>query len=278
MKTLSQLSDTGIEDLAIGLNSFDEQVGHPLALAYVVVLICREGSAEWEVNFKPHRMKKNDLLVLAEDSIALIKRKSDDYSCACYLMNRSIAAEIAHALPNSLFSFLSRSPFFAAEKLSPRYSKAWEGQAALIHEQCVTYQRTMIVNHVQNLFLWICEKTDGLGAGMRNDFSRSEAVCWKFWELISMHCVQQRGVAFYAGLLHITPYYLSQLSRRFFNDAPKTLIDRQVVLEIKKRLTQPRKSVQEIAEELHFADASYLGKFFKRHTGVGLTDYRKGRA
>lgn len=82
-------------------------------------------------------------------------------------------------------------------------------------------------------------------------------------------------MAFYAGLLHITPFYLSQLSKKYFNDAPKTLIDRQVVLEIKKQLGQPRKSVQQIADELHFADASYLGKYFKRHTGLGLSEYRK---
>ncbi|EJC60837.1 AraC family transcriptional regulator [Alcaligenes faecalis subsp. faecalis NCIB 8687] len=30
--------------------------------------------------------------------------------------------------------------------------------------------------------------------------------------------------------LNITPFYLSQLTKEFFNDSPKALIDRQVVL------------------------------------------------
>jgi len=278
METLYQLLGTGAEDFFIGSSQLNGQVGHPLPLAYVVLLICQQGSAEWDVNFQPYRVKKNDFLVLAEDSFALLKCKSDDFSCTCYLMNRSIAAEVAHGLPNSLFSFLSRSPFFASEKSFLPYLRAWENQAGMIQEQCTNYKRAMIVNHFQNLFFWICEKADGLEASVKNDYSRPEAICWKFWELISVHCAQQREVAFYAGLLHVTPYYLSQLTRRFFNDAPKTLIDRQVVLEIKKQLAQPRKSMQQIAEDLRFADASYLGKYFKRHTGAGLTEYRKSRA
>jgi AraC-like DNA-binding protein len=33
--------------------------------------------------------------------------------------------------------------------------------------------------------------------------------------------------------------------------------------------------MQQIADDLQFTDASYLSKYFKRHTGIGLTDYRK---
>lgn len=107
------------------------------------------------------------------------------------------------------------------------------------------------------------------------NLGRPESICWKFWELVTKHHKHQRMVAFYANHLHVTPYYLSQLTRKFLNDSPKTLIDRQVVLEIKKQLAQPGRSVQEISEDLNFADPSYLGKYFKNHTGTGLLDYRR---
>lgn len=272
--SVSDLAGSGTEDFFIGCCRFDEHQGHPLALAYVVVLVCEQGDAELEVNFQPYKVTKNDVLVLAEDSIALVRHKSDDFSCRCYLLNRAIAAEVAAVLPNSLFAFLNHSPFFTVDTPFLAFLQAWELQAGIIQDHGSNYRRRMLVNHFQNLFLWICERVD-LQCITKNDYSRPQALCWRFWELVAVHCRQHREVAFYAGLLHVTPYYLAQLSRKYFNDAPKTLIDRQVVLEIKKQLLQPRKPVQQIADELHFADASYLGKYFKRHTGLGLSQYRK---
>ena len=54
----------------------------------------------------------------------------------------------------------------------------------------------------------------------------------------------------------------------------KEFIDRAVVLEIKMLLKSSDVSVQEIAYRLHFPDQSYLGRFFKKHTGESPTEYR----
>ncbi|MEG1673333.1 MAG: helix-turn-helix domain-containing protein, partial [Alistipes sp.] len=35
------------------------------------------------------------------------------------------------------------------------------------------------------------------------------------------------------------------------------------------------KSIKEIAEELHFSDQSFFGKYFLLHTGVRPSEYRK---
>lgn len=278
METCYQALADGADDVYMGDCQFDAPLGRPVPLAYVTVLVCRQGSAEWEVNFQSYRMTPGDFLVLAEDSIARPKRSTDGFACAAYLMKRAIAAEVASGLPNRLFRYLSRNPFFTAEQGGAAFMAAWQALAAMLGQQCASHRRAMLVNHFQNLFLWICERTDALQAEASNDFSRPEAICWRFWELIGKHCRRQREVAFYADLLHITPYYLAQLSRKYFNDAPKTLIDRQVVLEIKKQLAQPGRSIQQIADALHFADASYLGKYFKRHTGTGLGERRKHQA
>ncbi|MBC5633202.1 helix-turn-helix domain-containing protein [Parabacteroides hominis] len=34
-------------------------------------------------------------------------------------------------------------------------------------------------------------------------------------------------------------------------------------------------SIKEIAEQLHFEDTSYMCRYFKRHTGIPLSEYRK---
>lgn len=274
MKTIYQLFDSGAEGVSIGRIEFNGEIERPIPLAYVAVLICQQGSAEWDVNFHPYRVEKNDFFVLAEDTVALVKSRSDDFSCNCYLISRSIAAEIADGLPTGLFIYLCRSPFFRQDRHLLAYQVAWEKQAEAIQTHCTTHKRAMNVNHFRNLFLWICERVGDFNEVASSDFSRPEAICWKFWELVSTSHKCQRSVEFYANRLHVTSYYLSQLTKRFFGESPKALIDRQVVLEIKKQLAQRGKSVQEIAEDLCFADASYLSKYFKRHTGIGMTEYR----
>ena len=57
----------------------------------------------------------------------------------------------------------------------------------------------------------------------------------------------------------------------------KEFIDRSVVLEIKMLLGSTELSVQEIAYRLHFPDQSYLGRFFKKHTGVSPTEFRNAK-
>lgn len=275
IETKSTLRLTSDNEFQMGVGSLAETDNQLLSLSYLVLLICQTGSAEFDVNFRCYQMQKDDFLVLYDDSIAMMRNRSADFSCSYYLIDRSMAADIAYALPNELFLFLSRHPFFTADSTTINFLRLWEQITARLQEQVLQYQRTILVNQFQNLFLWLSHKTAGFDITEKNDYSRQEALCWKFWELIFLHCRQQRDVAFYAGLLNVTPYYLSQLTRRFFNDAPKTLIHRQVILEIKKQLLQPKRSMQQIADDLQFTDASYLSKYFKRHTGIGLTDYRK---
>ncbi|WP_338885698.1 helix-turn-helix domain-containing protein [Xenorhabdus sp. TH1] len=275
IETARPLSLAEGDEFRMGKSRLEETDNQLLSLSYVVLAICQTGSAEVNINFRSYQMQKDDFMILYDDSIVFVRNRSSDFLCSYYLISRSIATDIAHCLPNSLFLFLSRHPFFTSEINTINFLPLWERMTTCIQEQTLQYQRNIIINQFQNLFLWLSHKATVLEITERNDYSRQETLCWKFWELIFIHCSQQREVAFYADLLHITPYYLSQLTRKFFNDTPKTLIDRQVILEIKKHLLQHKKSMQQIADELNFTDASYLNKYFKRHTGIGLTDYRK---
>ena len=53
------------------------------------------------------------------------------------------------------------------------------------------------------------------------------------------------------------------------------LIDEAVILEIKLLLQNTGYSIQEIAYRLHFPDQSYLGRFFRKHTGLSPSRFRK---
>ena len=59
--------------------------------------------------------------------------------------------------------------------------------------------------------------------------------------------------------------------------SPKTLIEQQLLVEMKSYLIDTRLSVSEIADLLNFEDASYMCRFFRRKTNSPL-EFRNGSA
>ncbi|MDF3837736.1 helix-turn-helix transcriptional regulator [Cupriavidus basilensis] len=264
------------DSIRTGETTLAEGLGVPLSFgsAYLTLLICLSGSAYFTLNFKEHAVRRDDVMVLAEDSIALLKRRSRRFKIFFCLMRKDFAAEVAYQLPNPLFVFLHDHPHCVPATDDKPLIGGWMAQVRDIAQCCPTYQRIMLRNQLQNFFLKIAEKIPAEHKGSR-EYSRKEILSWRFWELVGKQCAQYRDVKFYADSLNITPFYLSQLTKEFFNDTPKGLIDRQVTLEIKALLSYSDLAIGQIADELHFADPSYLCRYFKRQTGVSLSRYRR---
>lgn len=264
------------DPVRIGETSLAEGLGTPLSFghAYLTLLVCLSGQAEFTLNFKRHEVRRNDVLVLAEDTVALLRRHSPRFKVLFCLMPKDFAAEVAYQLPNPLFMYLHDHPHCALAREDGLLMTGWLAQLRDIVDSCPTYRRIMLRNQLQNLFLKIAERLPA-GHVESREFSRKEMLSWRFWELIGKHCTRRRDVGFYAQALNITPFYLSQLSKTFFNETPKGLIDRQVTLEIKALLSYSDLAIGQIADALHFDDASYLCRYFKRQTGVSLSRHRR---
>ena len=266
---------TADDPLRMGDTTLAEGLGVPLSFgqAYLTLLVCLSGSARFTLNFKEHAVRRGDVVLLAEDSIALLKRRSRGFKVFYCLMPKGFAAEVAYQLPNPLFIFLHEHPHCVPASDDRPLMEGWLAQMRNIARCCPTYQHVMLRNQLQNLFLKIAEQLPATYKGSR-EFSRKEMLSWQFWELIGKHCTRHRDVKFYADALSITPFYLSQLTKAFFNETAKGLIDRQVTLEIKALLCYSNLAIGQIADGLNFADASYLCRYFKRQTGVSLSRYR----
>lgn len=107
--------------------------------------------------------------------------------------------------------------------------------------------------------------------------SRNEEYFNEFMGVLAKHYMQQRSVGFYAGLLNLTPKYLTTIIRKTSGRTAVQWIDDYVVLEAKNLLKYSTMSIQEIAYYLNFPNQSFFGKYFKNHTGMTPTAYRLGK-
>ncbi|QBF27134.1 helix-turn-helix domain-containing protein [Pseudomonas tructae] len=267
---------TGDESVQIGESTLEGGIGAPMTFthAYLTLMVCLSGRARFSLNFHEQAIRPGDVLVLAEDTVAVLRRRSRTFKVFFCLMPKGFCTAVAYPLPNSLFKFLHDYPRCRPAEEDRGALAMWLTQIRQLAQDFPEYRHIMLRNHLQNFFLAIAARMPGEQQEHRT-YSRKEMLSWRFWDLVGKHCIEHREVGFYARALSITPYYLAQLTKDFFNDTPKGLISRQVILEIKALLACSDFAIGRIAQQMHFDDASYLCRYFKRYTGFSLTAYRR---
>lgn len=105
--------------------------------------------------------------------------------------------------------------------------------------------------------------------------SRKESLVQSFTSLVKIHFKKQRGLDYYASLLHITPKYLTTTVKEITGKSAGKIIESFVLQEAQMLLENSSLSIAQVTDELNFSDQSFFGKFFKRLTGLSPSAYRK---
>lgn len=124
-----------------------------------------------------------------------------------------------------------------------------------------------------------------LAAGRANTSARIETVPLTTAEatvaalrgLIEDNFRAERLVAFYAGLLAMTPRRLNDHVRRATGVTVGHLIRQRVLTEAKRQLVFTNLAVHEIAYSLAFSDPSHFARFFRNNAGTTPQAFREGR-
>ncbi len=102
-----------------------------------------------------------------------------------------------------------------------------------------------------------------------------EEIGYFFLDLLLKHYKENKEVAFYAEKLHVSSKYLTEALTLVSGKSPKEWIIHYTLQEIYALLENPSISIQEIVQRTRFANLATLRRFFKRHTGTSLLQYRK---
>ena len=96
----------------------------------------------------------------------------------------------------------------------------------------------------------------------------------RFQQLVKAHATQAHELSYYANQLGVTVGHLSETTKDTVGVSAGRLIRQQLLLEAKRLLAHSELTAAQVAEQLHFVDASYFGRFFKRETGQTPRQFR----
>lgn len=244
----------------------------------VLLVLC--GYAVATVNFRKRALRQGYVLILFYDDVFVMNEISEHFSARFVSLAYEHIEDTLYKIPTpDLWDLFYEHPVYrASEDEWPLLIGWWRQMEWIVREGNAAYRDELLKSGFYTLLLAI----DGVVRdhpmpSSHSDTNRGWKVIMDFYKLLSRYCKETREVQFYADKLCITTTYLYKLCRKILQSSPKEEIDKQTVCEIKTYLANTDLSVKRIADELHFEDASYMCRYFRRLTGVSPIDYRDGR-
>ena len=281
MSQVNPIITTPEEQFVVGESDFAFFDNYACRIEGGAFLFCRSGRAQASVNQYQGEVRRNTMVLLLPGSILLLTDRTEDFRVTFCAFSRDLFAEAAFRLDPSFFRTLGERPISYPPARVVEGAAIWFQMAAYTYrDRNNVFRNTIIKNRLQNVLLESYDKMQRFAARQPRTpevTTRQTDLFQRFVALVHEYCSQEREVAFYADKLCISTRYLSTIVRSVARSSAKEFIDRAVILEIKMMLQSTDLSVQEIAYRLRFPDQSYLGRFFKKHTGESPTEYRNMR-
>ena len=251
---------------------------------YHLVIIVLEGKIEIIVNGEKFIFGKNSYINLPTWSDIYEIRYDKGFHAMATATDRSVVEDI----------FRNRNPFPPDFRFRIDYGIGGE----LIDKKDIIVLKRDISNMIMSLsnknhlfaeeinyayfYILLTDMADMMwkryGKGMpshQTDMSRSDGIMKDFSELLIQHINKETSVEFYAGKLCISKQYLSLIVKEKTRVTVGTIIAAMRIETAARLLRNPEMTIQQIAEELSFADQSSFGKFFKKHSGISPLKYRQ---
>jgi len=272
------------ESLNDKLSSF---LKYPCRSDVYMAVFCKKGEFKLEVDLVSYRLTEKSLFVSIPGNIIKLE---DDYpgdmngvEIVILAISKSFLSDVSFDaskmfndrmnirydpvvhLDESMVEICSRYVTLIEEIIKTNYPYRRESVGSIVASLFYLFSGSMNSRKVSKLKPIVYEKKSSI---------RVKLLFERFMKLVSEYHTTERGVAFYANNLGLTPKYLSKLIKQASGRSAPDWIDAFVILEAKNMLKYTDDSIKEIVYKLNFPNPSVFYKYFKAHTGMTPSEYR----
>ena len=251
---------------------------YPSNIQSALVVYCFSGKAKLNVYDDSHWIQPQELIILLPGQFVSFTEASDDFLTTTLVVSPTMFSDALSGVPRfspHFFFYMRTHYWYPQTENDTRRLMNFFGMVKYKVTSNDIYRRELIIHLLRYLYLELFSAYEKEASLMttRKD-TRKEELANKFFGLIMKHFKENKDVAFYADKLCITSKYLTMVIKEVSGKSAKDWIVEYIVLEIKALLKNTNMNIQEIAVKTNFANQSSLGRFFRKHTGMSLSQYR----
>jgi AraC-like DNA-binding protein len=245
---------------------------------FILMGLCTKGEVTYTMDTREYTLRPGNVILVSERHVVDGYNASPDFEGLCMMISMPFYSEIMRNVSDvsAMFLFAHNNPLY---ELTERDQKVFGYYYNVIKNRLAdtdnVFRRDLVRTLILAMFYDLGNVIYRFQQVKAQRQTRADIIFTQFIRLVEQHCHTERRVSWYAKQLDITPKYLSEMVKNVSKRTPNEWIDNYVVLEIRVTLKNSSKSIKTIAEEMNFANQSFLGKYFKEHVGMSPSEYRK---
>ncbi len=250
----------------------------PSRLETTILSVCLNGYTRVGINMQEYYVGPGSLIVALPDQIMHSIEISEDYQCIIIAISRKYTDEIFPKMKFilQLFFYTKEYPCLNLEGnelnyIMEYYNLFWER----VNDEEKKSSREIILTLITAMLYEVYNIYDTRIPRRTEKRNRKDVIYDQFMRMLSENYRKERSVNFYAKALCLTPKHLSSVIKKTSGRTAGEWIDQFVIFEAKSLLRSSQLNIQEISDNLNFANQSFFGKYFKHYTGMSPKDFRR---
>lgn len=221
-------------------------------------------------------IRPGDVLIVSEKHVVDRYQHSPDMKGLCMMISMNFFQEIIQSVKD-ISAMLIFARVHPVMHMEPEEMKTFKSYFRVIKQKLADKKNHFHKDLIRALLLAMLYDLGNMIYRVQRDgpHSKAEITFERFIRLVEDNFRTERRVSWYSEQLDITAKYLCETVKNVSHQTPSEWIDKYVLMEMRVLLRNTKMSIGEVAEELQYPDQSFLGKFFKKHTGMTPKDYRK---
>ena len=250
-----------MDSLEHPVSSLDLDAGErfPMKLPMSCMMIVERGEVRYRINFREHVAVAGMCALICEGTIIDNVSFCDDARVIQLMFSQqkiAVSQSGAHRLydlqEEHITMLKSLYGMLRAILLDTIYASNRDHAAAA----CIRFMGSLVSQDAAH------------NTTIKKKSSRRDEIVANFLDCVKENYREHRELGFYAEQLSLSLKYMSQVIFDQTGRHPSQWIKDYVILDAKTMLRSGRYTVQQVADELHFPNQSFFGKYFKEAVGV----------
>ena len=270
-----------LQGFATTQSSLQQFVQHAYQMQHTSIFFCQSGEALFTIDGHKYRFTQGQLIICPMESSILLLDITSDFSARLLGLSKqtwlaarsSISPEEMHQI--ECYPHQGGNSELEREFLANIFRQVDIMDIQAEKEESTEFCRQNVILAVNSLLLYIQHINKEKNNKAKEHISESkDKIFYEFRTLLTKKFREERSVQYYADTLKISTRHLNAICQRTSGQNAKEIIDHYTIIELQVALMYTHKSFQELVGEFRFPDQSYLNRYFKRHTGYSLSEFR----